>query len=96
MIFTFENLSMQVLVWSYLSFLLIKRNAFQQLQDGLCDEFDSFSCEIHFFESAFQCANTICSCSCHLQSQKTFTCKFLKHCGERPHTKNRKGTFLLL
>jgi len=53
MIFTIENLNMQVLIWSYLQSLFIKRIALQQLQGGLCNEFDSFSCEIKFFESAF-------------------------------------------
>jgi len=44
---------MQVLIWSYLRSLLIKKIALQQLQGGLCNEFDRFSCEIKFFESAF-------------------------------------------
>jgi len=53
MIFTIENLNMQVLIWSYLQSLFIKRIALQQLQGGLCNEFDSFSCEIKILESAF-------------------------------------------
>jgi len=32
---------------------IYKRIALQQLQGGLCNKFDSFSCEIKFFESAF-------------------------------------------
>jgi len=53
MIFTIENLNMKVLIWIYLQSLCIKRIALQQLQGGLCNEFDSFSFEIKFFESAF-------------------------------------------
>jgi len=53
MIFTIENLNIQVLIWSYLQSLILKRIALQQLQGGLCNEFDSFSCAIKFFESAF-------------------------------------------
>jgi len=53
MIFTVENLNMQVLIRSYLQSLFIKRIALQQFQGRLCNEFDSFSYEIKFFESAF-------------------------------------------
>jgi len=52
MIFTIENLNMQVLIWSYLQFLFIKKITFQQLQGALCNEFDSFSYEIKLFGSA--------------------------------------------
>jgi len=52
MIFPIENLNMQVLIWSYLRSLFIKRIALQQLQGGLCNEVDSFSCETKFFENA--------------------------------------------
>jgi len=45
-------LNMQVLIWSSLQCVLIKKVALQQLQGGLCNEFDNFSCEIKFFESA--------------------------------------------
>jgi len=64
MIFIVEYLNTQVLIWSYLRSLFIKRIALQQLQGGLCNESDSFSYEIKFFESAFQCTSTICNCSC--------------------------------
>jgi len=53
MIFTSKNLNFQVFIWSYLRFPLIKKITFQQLQCRLCNDFDSFSCEIKFFESAF-------------------------------------------
>jgi len=53
MIFTVENLNMQVLVWSYLQFLRIKKIAFQQLQGGLCNEFNSTSFELKVFGSTF-------------------------------------------
>jgi len=53
MIFTIENLNMQVLIWRHLQSQLIKKIELQQLQGGLCNELDSFSCEIKFFESAF-------------------------------------------
>jgi len=55
MIFTVENLNMQVLICSYLwsLFIFIKTIALKQLQGGLCNEFDSFSCETKFFGSAF-------------------------------------------
>jgi len=53
MIFTIENLIMQVLIWSYLQFLLLKKIALQQLEGGLCNEFESFSFKTNFFESAF-------------------------------------------
>jgi len=56
-IFIVKNLNMQVLIWSYLQFLLIKYknkiNAFQQLQGGLCNDFDSSSLELKIFESSF-------------------------------------------
>jgi len=53
MIFTIQNLSMQVLIWNCLRYLFIIKIALQQLQGGLCNEFDCFSCKIKFFESAF-------------------------------------------
>jgi len=53
MIFTVANWNMQMLIWSYLRSLFIKGYALQQLQGGLCNEFDSFSYEIKFFESSF-------------------------------------------
>jgi len=37
---------MQLVIWSYFLSLLIKKIAFQQLEGGLCDEFDSFSFEL--------------------------------------------------
>jgi len=33
--------------------IYIKKIVLQQLQGGLCNELDSFSCEIKLFESAF-------------------------------------------
>jgi len=53
MIFTIENLNMHLLIRSYLQSLFIKTIALQQLQGGLCNEFDRFSSKIKFFESAF-------------------------------------------
>jgi len=44
---------MQLLIWSYLQILLIKKIAFQQVQSELCNEFDSSSFELKFFGSAF-------------------------------------------
>jgi len=43
---------MQVLIWSYLQFLLIKKIAFQQVLCGLCNEFDSSSFELKVFGRA--------------------------------------------
>jgi len=57
-----------------------KKNAFQQLQSGLYNEFDSSSFELKVFGGAFWHANIISSWSCHLESQKYFICKFLKYC----------------
>jgi len=57
MIFIIEKLDMQVLIWNYLQFLRIKKIALQQLQGGLCNEFDSSSFELKFSGSTFQCAN---------------------------------------
>jgi len=45
MIFTIENLNMQVLIK--------KKIAFQQFQGGLYNEFDRYLCEIKLFESTF-------------------------------------------
>jgi len=42
MIFTIENLTIKVLILSYLQFSLIKKIALQQLQGGLHNEFDVF------------------------------------------------------
>jgi len=53
MIFTIENLTMKMLIWSYLRFPLIKQIILQQLLGGLCNEFDRFLWEIKFFESVF-------------------------------------------
>jgi len=53
MIFTIENFKIEVLIWSYLRFSLIKTIAFQQLQGGLRNEFDSSSFELKVFGSAF-------------------------------------------
>jgi len=53
MIFTIENFNMQLLIWSYLKFLLLRKIAFQQLQGGLYNEIDSCSFELKIFGSEF-------------------------------------------
>jgi len=51
--FTVENLNMQVLIWSSFAIFSYKKIATQQLQGGLCNEFDSSSFELQVFESEF-------------------------------------------
>jgi len=53
MIFIIENLNIQVLIWSYLQFLLIIFFSFQLLQGGLYNQFENSSFEVKIFRSAF-------------------------------------------
>jgi len=54
MIFTFENLNIQALIWSYLRSLFIIKIAFQQLQGRLYYEFDSFHVKLSFLKVHFR------------------------------------------
>jgi len=44
---------MQVLIWSYLQSFFIKKTALQQLQGGLCNEFDNFHVKLSFLKVHF-------------------------------------------
>jgi len=51
MIFTIENLNIQVLIWDYFLFILIKRIAFQQLQVDSVMSLIALHLNLRFLES---------------------------------------------
>jgi len=53
MIFTFEILKHTSVNGELFAISIYNKIALQQLQGGLCNGIDSFSCQIRFFESAF-------------------------------------------
>jgi len=96
MIFTVDNLKCKCWFGVICNSYLWKNCIFNNCKVDCVMSLIALHLNLRFLKVHFRCANTISSCSCHLQFPKTLICNFLKHCREGQYTKNRTNISLIM
>jgi len=94
MIFTIENLNMQVLVWSYLQFLLIKKMPFNNCKVDYLMSLIDFHLNLRFLKVHFSTLTQFLVVHVTFNPEKLLHANF-SNCGEGHDIKNRICTIIL-